>query len=74
MKVLNESETKEAHSHAYIYAHTHARTYTLAHVHKHACMHAHKSKFRPTSACVGLGALLRPNVGPKYRKKCMKLV
>ena len=35
---------------------------------------ASTSKFRPTSACVGLGALLRPNVGPKYRKKFMKLV
>ena len=35
---------------------------------------ASTSKFRPTSACVGLGALLRPNVGPKYRKKIMKLV
>ena len=32
------------------------------------------SKFGPTSAYVGLGALLRPNVGPMYRKKFMKLV
>ena len=35
---------------------------------------ASTSKFGPTSAYVGLGALLRPNVGPMYRKKFMKLV
>ena len=35
---------------------------------------ASTSKFRPTSACVGLGALLRPDVGPMYRKKFIILV